>query len=233
MRRKLAITATCSLFVLEVFGLPILEHRAGREPEIGIESHVVQGEALYAEYSYVAQMVARPEADLVAKKTIVPAGTPLYASAEMGLNGDKPMTSAQAEKEHNLKRIRFVNDGPDGGFFMDKLANGSFDHYKSRALPKYVKYHKDWLPVSTEVATSFGGQTFRREIVYQGAGGGVLRLLYREFVNDMARPAFSQELTYDLNSDAPTTVAVKDCRIKIFYAGNEGIKYEVLKGFSS
>ncbi len=57
-----------------------------------------------------------------------------------------------------------------------------------------------------------------------------MRLLYREFVNDMAREAFSQELTFDLAA-GPMMVSVKGARIEVIKAGNEGIEYRVLQGF--
>jgi hypothetical protein len=45
-------------------------------------------------------------------------------------------------------------------------------------------------------------KTFRRELVYSGKSGSTLRVTYREYVNDLARPAFYQELSYDLNESS-------------------------------
>ena len=72
----------------------------------------------------------------------------------------------------------------------------------------------------------------RLEILYQGAAGAVLRLLYREFVEDMARPAFSQELTFDLDPEGKAVAVVKGARLVISEADNEGITYIVESGFS-
>ena len=67
--------------------------------------------------------------------------------------------------------------------------------------------------------------------MYQGAGGGILRLMYREYRDDMARPAFSQELTYDLEAEGVTLISFQDARIEVHSAGNNGIEYTVLSGF--
>ena len=39
---------------------------------------------------------------------------------------------------------------------------------------------------------------FHRELIYGGVSRGTITLTYREYANDMARPAFTQELNYDL-----------------------------------
>lgn len=70
---------------------------------------------------------------------------------------------------------------------------------------------------------------FRSELVYLGASAGVLRLAYREYVNDMARPAFAQELTYDLSSSGPTTIAFQDQVFEILEAGNMRVQYQLLE----
>jgi hypothetical protein len=80
--------------------------------------------------------------------------------------------------------------------------------------------------------TPVGDATYSYEILFQGAAGGVLRLLYREFVNDLARPSFSQELTYDYTSGASTSVSVKEGEIGIRRAGNDGIDYVIVKGLA-
>lgn len=80
------------------------------------------------------------------------------------------------------------------------------------------------------VAAPEVGEVMRAEILYQGAAAGVLRLMYREYTNELARPAFAQELTYDLAGAMPLEVAVQDARLEVLAAGNDGIRYRILKG---
>lgn len=70
---------------------------------------------------------------------------------------------------------------------------------------------------------------FRQELLYNGKSGETIKVLYREFQNDMARPAFSQELTYDLaESDI---IGFQGVRIRVIRATNVAITYSVLKHF--
>lgn len=66
-----------------------------------------------------------------------------------------------------------------------------------------------------------------QEIIYSGLAGGAIRLSYREYSKeDLARPAFYQELTYDLNSQF---IRFRNIRIQVHSATNEGISYTVVE----
>ena len=69
--------------------------------------------------------------------------------------------------------------------------------------------------------------SIKRELVYTGRTGNSLSLLYREFINDMARPAFSQQLQYDIGSDP--VIGYQGARFKVLSTDNTGITYEVLE----
>jgi hypothetical protein len=69
----------------------------------------------------------------------------------------------------------------------------------------------------------------KKELLYDGRSGTTLRLSYREFVRDMARPAFTQELTYDLRDDR--VVGFRGARLEVIDANNTSIRYRVLSGF--
>ena len=68
--------------------------------------------------------------------------------------------------------------------------------------------------------------SFRRELVYSGVSQGTVSILYREFNNDMARPAFSQDLRYDLSQGS--VIGYKGARFEVLKADNIGITYRVL-----
>lgn len=72
-------------------------------------------------------------------------------------------------------------------------------------------------------------QNFRREIIYQGKVGQELKISYREYINDMARPSFSQELNFEYSEG--TVIAVKGAKIQVLRADNTGITYKVVRGF--
>jgi hypothetical protein len=68
---------------------------------------------------------------------------------------------------------------------------------------------------------------FRREILYSGGSKGNIQLQYREYMNDFARPAFSQELSYDLANG--TEIGFKGARIRVLSISNVGLRYVIVK----
>ena len=68
--------------------------------------------------------------------------------------------------------------------------------------------------------------SFREALIYTGRAGNTLRLSYREYRKDLARPAFFQELTYDL--DRSSHVVFRNYRIEVLEANNEVIRFRVL-----
>lgn len=71
---------------------------------------------------------------------------------------------------------------------------------------------------------------YKKEFVYNGKTSNSVKFIYREYINDMARPAFNQELNYDLNESS--TVGFKGLRIEIIKATNTNIQYKVLSQFA-
>lgn len=95
------------------------------------------------------------------------------------------------------------------------LPNGAF------TTPMAAKVER--IPNIIEVSP----ENFRRELVYTGVSKNIITVLYREFANDMARPAFTQELKYDLGEGR--TIGFKGARFEVLKATNVGITYRVLR----
>jgi len=66
-----------------------------------------------------------------------------------------------------------------------------------------------------------------QQLIYSGKSGTVIRIMYREFANQLARPAFSQDLTYDL-AESPI-ITFRDTKIEVKEASNSNIRFLVLK----
>lgn len=64
-------------------------------------------------------------------------------------------------------------------------------------------------------------------LTYSGKQGNVIKILYRESSSGYARPAFTQELTYDLNEDS--VITFRNTKIKVIKATNNLIRYVVLE----
>lgn len=70
---------------------------------------------------------------------------------------------------------------------------------------------------------------FQQELLYNGKIGNRVALGYREFSGDLARPAFSNEVSYDLSES--TTLGYKGARIEVIKATNTEITYKLVSGF--
>ena len=67
--------------------------------------------------------------------------------------------------------------------------------------------------------------SFRQELVYNGKSRDTIKITYREFKDDMARPAFYQDLNYDLSESK--IIGFRDIRIEVIEATNTDIKFMV------
>jgi hypothetical protein len=66
---------------------------------------------------------------------------------------------------------------------------------------------------------------YRAQMIYSGLDGNTARATYREFSGDFIRPAFSQELQYNLTQDS--TIAYKTIKIRVLEASNSQIRYRI------
>lgn len=69
--------------------------------------------------------------------------------------------------------------------------------------------------------------SFKRELIYTGISQNTLSILYREFKNDFARPAFTQDIKYDLSQSK--IIGYKGARFEVVSVSNTEIVYRVLK----
>ena len=71
--------------------------------------------------------------------------------------------------------------------------------------------------------------SFKQELIYNGRLGDGLKFIYREFSGDMARPAFTQDIQYDLNTS--NIIGFKNVKLEVISATNTLIKYKVISNF--
>ncbi len=77
-------------------------------------------------------------------------------------------------------------------------------------------------------------QAIRYELLYAGLEGRTVSITYREYSigesSALARPAFSQELKYELAQDGKTIITFREVRIEVSEATNERIGFMVSHG---
>jgi len=75
------------------------------------------------------------------------------------------------------------------------------------------------------------GGSFQQTLIYSGKIGNKINVGYREFSGSIARPAFNNDVEYDLGES--NTIGYKGAKLEILEATNEFIKYRVLRNFNS
>lgn len=200
--------------------------KTGRKPELNASTKINVGDQLYSQFRYWSKT-----------------GSRLHESVSLGFmlgrvsanNGDFLVRSVANDKvafctERNvyvdpfagpIKPACFVDSKNNGAFTDVLVAPGAI--WFEKALPKPVGYEVSELVVPRSDA-------FRNELLFQGVSNKVLKLSYREFINDMARPAYFQDVSYDVTA-LPMTVTFRSVRIEVIEAGNDGLTYRVKSGF--
>lgn len=74
--------------------------------------------------------------------------------------------------------------------------------------------------------------SFKYQALYQGKIGNTIKISFREFSHDMARPAFTQDIEYELETNKPTIIGFKGLRIEVIKATNQNITYSVIKDYN-
>lgn len=104
---------------------------------------------------------------------------------------------------------------------------------------KFDRIAQDWVSFASKLKAPISYRTekwprpltdnLKETIVYAGATGDTLRLSYREFRNDFARPAFTEELSIPLGKTYPQMIAVKAIKLRLLSLDGMGLRYELLK----
>ena len=95
--------------------------------------------------------------------------------------------------------------------------------------PITVYKHRVEAPTKFTVVEEASALDFKQELIYNGRVGNDLRFVYREFYENMARSAFTQEAQYDLNESK--IIGFKGARIEVIRATNSSITYRTLSNF--
>lgn len=80
----------------------------------------------------------------------------------------------------------------------------------------------------TQIVTETN-DTFQQHFIYGGRNADSLFFTYREYSGGMARPAFTQDVTYSLRDGS--TIGFKSLRIEVIQATNMSITYRVVSAF--
>lgn len=232
MNRRLSVCATLISFLLggcathQVLEPVTVSERIGRTPDLNVIASVPIGGTVYAQFRYWSRRGIR-----LSQPVTVGLG---LGRVSVSAGEFVQRSTADGKPAFCTERLAYVDPltGPlKPACFLDTSNSGSFTHVTAapsviwfeKALPAPVRYETAELVIPRHDA-------FRYELLLQGVSGKTLRLSFREFLNDMARPAFFQEAAYDIDQ-LPLTVTFRTVRLEILEAGNAGLRYKVLSGF--
>ncbi len=71
---------------------------------------------------------------------------------------------------------------------------------------------------------------FQQTLIYNGRVGSKINIGYREFSNNTARPAFNNNVEYDLTES--TRIGYKGADLEVLEATNQHIKFKMLSNFN-
>jgi hypothetical protein len=196
-------------------------------PPLGQEAEAEVGQTIISTALLTRTPVIRVTQEISEPEATIPAGEyPLstkeggrelyevYPEKNYGSYGLVGLAIAAASKESTgAKGIVSLSRSPND--LRVYAANGSLVGASNIAI-KIVRANRE----SSEAGS------FKRELIYTGVTGSTINLLYREFLNDLARPAFSQELKYDLAQGS--TIGYKGARFQIIKATNTSITYKAI-----
>lgn len=89
---------------------------------------------------------------------------------------------------------------------------------------------KDDVTFERRTTPILSDDTFQQTLIYSGRVGNKINIGYREFSNNLARPAFNNDVEYDMNESR--IIGYKGARIEVLSATNEKIEYRVLQNFN-
>jgi hypothetical protein len=200
--------------------------QVGRTPELNQASEATVGSTVFSQFRYWSKTGYRlidPVTTNVMLSTINVAPGEFVLPSEA--DGTKAFCTERLAYIDPLagpwKPVCFVDSAKNGTFDIAKVAPGAV-WFKNDIKPA-ARYEKGELIVPRPDAK-------KTELLYQGYSGKTVKLSYREYMNDFARPAFFQDVTYDV-PEFPTTITFRTVRIKLLSADNNGLRYQVLSGF--
>lgn len=166
-----------------------------------------------------------------------------YAWLALGLVGAAIMESTADKDEFSMEKgssfmlLQWSKSGykticsTSNNCLIDPNDIGSFTHQgiypngKLKKLDTPIKYKL------TPTPSEFKEDSFKYEALYQGIVGNKIKISFREFYKNLARPAFSQEIDYELDQNGKTVIGFKGLRIAVQKATNLDITYKVIKDY--
>jgi hypothetical protein len=200
--------------------------RIGHDPQLNIVSKVTAGEALLSTFQYTSktgyQIYDGRAVSIGGGRVAVIEGDFLYRADVEG----KPAYCTERQVFNMLLPGMTKN-----ACFADRNNDGLLDQVMIAS--DLVWWHEDVSPgikFGPGVETAPIDRSINSQLLYQGYSNKTLRIAYREYAGNLARPSFSQDLSYEITS-FPTEVTFRKITIQVRSVGNQGLEYQILGGY--
>lgn len=124
-------------------------------------------------------------------------------------------TKRETMKNYNINKIQQVNVG------SPMIISSDITYVTRKVFVGYCVTPGGW---KEDSYTS--NDSIKEELLYTGRSGNTISISYREYLQNLARPAFYQELHYDLSQS--DIIVFRKFRVKVLGANNEFISFQVL-----
>lgn len=193
-------------------------NKIGQIPSVNKTSTIYTGDIVYKNFNYTAISGAKLMKPYHEKLTL----------AEIVINPENKFYTLKIDdkliycsEEKLIKQIG-TND-----FICLRDSNNDFifDEYSNLYAIVWNKLSNEAKYKPYDISIKSG---FIYELIYNGISNNTIHLEYREYINDIARPSYYQNLQYEFKGET-INIRYKDIKIKVYEANNNEIKYEILK----
>lgn len=116
---------------------------------------------------------------------------------------------------------------------VDINNSGFFTYHGAGLIPNQYQFEKPIkYKIDANIKNTIINDSFKYQALYQGKIDNKIKISFREFKHDMARPSFTQDIEYQLDKDGGTLVGFKGLRIKVIKATNTDITYSVIQDYN-
>ena len=194
-------------------------YEAGAFPKLNKEVVVSSGEVMVSQYDYAVQQRATTEESLGGSfwgnRSGISANTPLVGL----LSNTQTVFCTMPLREGSA----CLEDSNNDGRFDTAHGVNSFGSLIIGTAIDPIAYKMDSAAVQSG---------FKYELIYQGTSRDTVTISYREYQQNLARPAFQQDLQYTLADSGVTPIRFRDVQLDIIESDNLGIRYIVRSGFN-
>jgi hypothetical protein len=198
-------------------------------PAIGQAARAEVGEALYSEWAstitkkYTGKLLEGTSVQMENYRLDVTAG---MTHQILSRRGDARPLFCAPVKRTSIGGL-FGSRG-FSGCLIDTKGNRTFDTAMFAHRSGEFPLEKP-VPYSTEVheTTQVEQDKFQIDVLYQGMSRGEVKISYRESMNGTARPAFTQDVTYELGPDGTAVIGFKGMRLRVLKATGQSIDYVI------